>query len=114
MSDDVANDTTPDGVNEGPEFEDSDAFPDVAAVDRTPPPDVANTAPKTAPVALLRSWRTVLQGLVSAVLVAGGEAFYQSMSGGHFDVKTVALAVGMAVLTAAVTFVHNKVSPAEG
>lgn len=114
MAEDIANDTTPDGVIDEPEFEDSDAFPEVTAVDRTPPPDVANTAPKASPVALLRSWRTVLQGLVSAVLVAGGEAFYQSLNGGHFDVKTVALAVGMAVLTAAVTFIHNKVSPVEG
>jgi hypothetical protein len=111
MADEIPNDTTPDGEIDGPEFEDSDAFPDVDEVDRTPPPDVANTAPQASPVALLRSWRTVLQGLVSAVLVAGGEAFYQSMTGGHFDVKTMALAVGMAVLTAAVTFIHNKVSP---
>ncbi len=64
--------------------------------------------------AFMRALRTFGQGLVAAVLLAGGEALNTALAGGTFDPRYVVMAVATAVAGAAVTYVFNKVAPLAG
>lgn len=59
--------------------------------------------------AFVRAWRTFGQGAVVAALVSVGLVL--SNVSENPDWKGVALACGQAVVTALVTYAHNKVSP---
>jgi hypothetical protein len=61
--------------------------------------------------ALNRAWRTVLQGIVTAALAAGGDAVLQAIQGGNFDwhqvVKLAAGAAGTAAVMAILAYLHR-------
>ncbi|GAA2665158.1 hypothetical protein [Nonomuraea recticatena] len=60
--------------------------------------------------ALVRAWRTFGQGAAVAALVSVGTVL--TTLGSEPDWKGVLVSCGQAVLTAVVTYAHNKVRPA--
>jgi len=64
--------------------------------------------------AFVRALRTFGQGLVAAVLVAGGEALHTALTSGAFDPRFVVMAVLTAVVGAAVTYAYNIIAPKVG
>lgn len=64
--------------------------------------------------AFVRALRTFGQGLIAAVLVAGGEALHTALTSGAFDPRFVVMAVLTAVVGAAVTYAYNIIAPKVG
>jgi FtsH-binding integral membrane protein len=58
-----------------------------------------------------RTWRTLGQGIVSAAGLAAVSAVYEATNSGQTDPKTILFLAASAVLTAVVTYLHNKVAP---
>lgn len=64
--------------------------------------------------ALVRALRTFGQGLVAAVLLAGGEALNTALGSGSFDPRYLVMGVLTAVVGAAVTYAYNVIAPKVG
>jgi hypothetical protein len=65
--------------------------------------------------AVVRALRTFGQGLVAAVLVAGGEALHTALtSGATFDPRFIVMSVVAAVVGAAVSYAYNVIAPKAG
>lgn len=58
-----------------------------------------------------RTLRTLVQGALVVALVAGFTSAADALTAGSTDYRAIALAAGQAVLTAAVSYLHNKLSP---
>lgn len=61
--------------------------------------------------ATFRAKRTGVQGLLAAVLIAIGGVFTSLQVDADIDWRLVGLAVGQAVLTAFISFLHNDPTP---
>ncbi|MER5643957.1 hypothetical protein [Streptosporangium sp. NPDC002524] len=62
--------------------------------------------------AAYRAKRTGIQGLIASVLIAIGGVLVSLQTSADIDWKLVGLSVGQAVLTAAITYLHNDNSAA--
>jgi hypothetical protein len=60
--------------------------------------------------AVYRAKRTGLQGLIASVLIALGGVLVSLQTSSDVDWKLVGISVGQAVLTAAITFLHDDKS----
>ncbi|MEU4579988.1 hypothetical protein [Nonomuraea sp. NPDC023979] len=58
--------------------------------------------------ALSRGWRTFLQSIAAVAVVAAGQAVVDS---GSTDLTQLGMAAGTAALAAALSWLHNVVSP---
>lgn len=62
--------------------------------------------------ARIRALRTLGQGVATVAVVAGIAVVDDALTSGRTDYRAVLVAAGTAALTAAVSYLHNKISPA--